>query len=158
MAADLSALRPEFERAGTKLTVVSAVETGAQDFLDNVWPGGALYIDEEESVKKALGGTPYKMWWLLKPSVLRVASSFAKRFGFASDDLTDKKTQLTGGVFVVKKGEVAFVHRETSTFDNGDAREILAAALGKDIKDVAATPKTYEEVCTRETAEACAAK
>ena len=133
------------------MAIVSAIETDAQDFLDKVWIGGDLFIDEEETFKKALGGGAYRNWWLLKPSVLRHLTSYARNFGFQSNDVSDKKTQTLGGTFVVKNGEVVYVHKETSTFDNGDARAMLAAVTGKDINDlptVASAPAT-EEACAR---------
>ena len=49
----MTALRPQFEEAGARLAVVAATDTGAQDFIDNVWPNGEVYIDDEEEFKKA---------------------------------------------------------------------------------------------------------
>lgn len=150
-------MRPEFEKAGARLAIVSAIETGADEFIDKVWPGGELYFDDEEAFKKALGQTTYRTWWLLRPSVMRNIVSFAGSFGSSQADVTDKKTQLLGGTFVVKNGEVVYTHRETSTFDNGNARELLAAVLGKpgsELKNLPTTP-AQGEVCTRETADAC---
>jgi len=122
-----------------------------------VWPSGDLYIDDEEAFKKALGGPTYKSWWLLKPSVMRNLFSYASRFGTGTNDVTDKKTQLLGGTVVVRGGEIVYTHTETSGFDNGDAREMLAAALGKPVEElkVGPTPGQYDAVCTRETADAC---
>jgi len=148
LAADLTALRPEFEKAGAKLAVVSSLDTGAQDFLDAVWPNGELYIDEAEAFKYALGGEKYKYWWLLRPSVIAKIVSFVRSYGTFTGDTTDKKTQMLGGTFVVKGGEVVFMHRETATFDNGDAREILAAVLGKDVADVPQTPVQEAVTCS----------
>jgi len=138
--------------------VVSAVDTGAQDFLDAVWPTGDLYIDEEEAFKTELGGVKYRMWWLLRPSVVSKAVSYVSRFGSGQDDISDKKTQLTGGALVIKNGEVVYTHKETTSFDNGDAREMLAAVLGKTVGELTipeTTPAQYDAVCTRETADAC---
>jgi hypothetical protein len=41
--------------------------------------------------------------------------------------------------------------KETAAFHNGDARELLAAVLGKDVKDIAELPKLE----TPKQAEAC---
>lgn len=74
-----------------------------------------------------------------------------RKGGYAFDDVSDKKTQTMGGTFVVRGGEVVYTHLETSSFDNGDARELLAAVLQKDVKDLpalAATP-VEAEVCER---------
>lgn len=141
---------------------MSAIDTGADEFVEKVWPTGELYFDDEEAFKKALGGPAYRTWWLLKPSVLRNILAYAGSFGSSTADVTDKKTQLLGGTFVVRDGEVVFSHKETSSFDSGDARALLAAVLGKPIGDLAsvvdlaskATPATGD-VCTRETADAC---
>lgn len=117
-----------------------------------------MYIDEDEEFKKSLGGGAYRNWWLLKPSVLAKMFSYASRFGTGTNDVTDKKTQLLGGTMIIKNGEVIFTHKETSTFDNGDAKEMLAAVLGKSVSDLdlaKTTPAQYDAVCTRETAEAC---
>lgn len=109
-------------------------------------------MDEDESFKKALGGGNYKTWWLLKPSVLLHAVNYVKRFGQSAGDVTDKKTQMMGGAFVVKSGNVVYTHRETSTFYNGDAKELLAACLGKDVSSLDAlpsgTPSQADVVCT----------
>lgn len=132
------------------MTIVSAQDKGAQEFIDAVWPGGELYTDEEEEFKKSLGGTRYKTWWLLKPWVLKDVLSFAKRFGMSTADTTDAKTQMLGGTIVVKEGKVVHVHRETSAFDNGSAKELLAAVLGKPVSalgDISVTPRQDEEVC-----------
>jgi len=132
------------------MSVVSAIDTGAQEFIDSVWTGGDLYIDEEEAFKKALGGgDTYRTWWLLRPSVIRAALGYVRNFGQSADDIKDKKTQMMGGAFVVKGGEVVYAHKETTTFDNGSAKEMLAAVLGKDVKDLDAltTPDTYNAVC-----------
>ena len=132
---------------------MSSQDVGAQDFVDAVWPNGELYIDEEEAFKKALGGGNYKMWWLLKPSVVRNMIAFVKSFGQSAVDVTDKKTQMMGGAFVVKGGEVVYTHRENAQFDNGDAKLMLAACLGKDadierLRPAAATPAQVDVVCT----------
>ena len=112
-----------------RLAVVSSQDKGAQDFIDAVWPSGQVYIDEDEAFKKALGGVAYRSWWLMKPSVLRSLIGNVRNFGQFSGDVTDSKTQLLGGTFVVKGGAVVYVHQETASFDNGDAKEMLAAAL-----------------------------
>jgi hypothetical protein len=133
------------------LTIVSAQDKGAQEFIDAVWPGGELYTDEAEAFKDALGGKPYKTWWLLKPWVAKDVLSFTKRFGQSSSDVLDKKTQKLGGTIVFKEGKVVHVHRETATFDNGSAKELLAAVLGKPVSelgDITVTPSKEEEVCS----------
>lgn len=150
----MSNLRPEFEKANARLTVVSAQEKGAQEFIDAVWQGGEMWIDEEEAFKKALGGQTYRTWWLLKPSVLKNILSFASRFGSSTSDVTDVKTQTLGGTIVVKDGKVVYAHQETKSFDNGDAKEMLAAVLGKSVAElgdlsISATPAQVDEVCTR---------
>jgi len=122
-----------------------------------VWPAGELYVDEEEAFKHAIsGGQKYKSWWLLKPSALKNIISFARSFGSSTADVTNPKTQLLGGTFIVKDGEVVFTHRETSSFDNGSAREMLAAVLGTSVdqlpKDVPATPRQADaagETCSK---------
>ena len=50
--------------------------------------------------------------------------------------------------------------KETSTFDNGDAKVLLAAALGKDVKELKdvgfATPRQADAVCDAK--DECSAK
>lgn len=133
------------------MTIVSAQDKGAQEFIDAVWPGGELYTDEAEAFKDALGGTKYKTWWLLKPWVLKDVLSFATRFGQSTSDAMDTKTQKLGGTIVFREGRAVHVHRETATFDNGNAKELLAAALGKPVSelgDIRVTPSQAEEVCS----------
>uniref|UniRef100_A0A7S0P590 Peroxiredoxin-like 2 activated in M-CSF stimulated monocytes n=1 Tax=Calcidiscus leptoporus TaxID=127549 RepID=A0A7S0P590_9EUKA len=133
-------MRPAFEKAGARLSIVSAAEQGADDFRSAVWTDGDLYIDEEESFKKALGGRNVSVWRALQPSAIaraiRIISTGNVRQSTA--DVTNKKTKLLGGTFVVKDGQVVFTHYETPNFDNGEAREILAAVLGKKVADLPA--------------------
>ena len=133
---------------------MSGQEKGAQEFVDAVWPNGQIYVDEDEAFKKAIHGgegVKYKNWWLLRPSVLKNIISYAKNFGTSTADTLDAKTQLLGGTFIVREGKVIYTHKETTTFDNGDAKEMLAAVLGKTAAelDVAATPSQVEEVCNK---------
>ena len=99
-----------------------------------------VFVDDEEVFKKALGGKALSTWWILKPWVIKDVLSFAKKFGSFTGDVTDKKTQMLGGTMVIKNGEVIYVHRETSSFDNGDANDLLAAVLGKASTAVDKTP------------------
>lgn len=108
-----------------------------------------MYIDEAEAVKTALGGPKYSNFWLLKPSVIRAMVSFVRRFGAGSTDVTDKKTQLLGGTFVVRGGEVVYAHVENSNFDNGDANQMLAAVIGESAKEPSSqsAPGQAAEAC-----------
>ena len=131
------------------MAIVSSSEIGAQEFLDTVWKGGELFIDEDQTMKKALGERAVRSWWLLKPWVLKDVLNFARRFGSSTADISDPKTNLLGGTFVVKNDEVAYVHRETSSFDNGSAKEVLAAVLGKSSAEIqiSPTPPQEDSVC-----------
>ena len=51
--------------------------------------------------------------------------------------------------FVVVNGNVVYTHHETKEFDNGNAREMLAAVLGKDVTHMPQTPEQEDIVCTR---------
>lgn len=77
-------------------------------------------------------------WRALLPSVLARAVRILRStmVGQSTSDVTNPKTKLLGGTFVVKDGEVVFLHQETSTFYNGDAREVLAAVLGQKSSDL----------------------
>ena len=109
-----------------------------------------MYIDEEESFKKALGANKYKNLWLLKPSVMAKMVGYVRKFGQFPGDALAPETQMLGGTFIVVRGEVIYVHLETSSFDNGSAREMLAAITGKPLADTPATPVQEDVVCTRE--------
>lgn len=137
--------------------VVSAAETGAKEFIDAVWKNGELYVDEREAFKYALGTSEVRSWWVLKPSVLRHVLSYSASYGTANTDIKDPKTRLLGGTFVVRNGEVVHVHRETASFDNGDASEVLAAVLGqKPLADKSAHHS--ETLSTPSQSEACDAE
>ena len=157
--ADIVKLRPEFEKAGARLAVVSGTDFGAEEFIKDVWPDGDLYIDDAEVMKKALhgggDGTPYKLSWMAKPSVLWAMFKLpVKATGQSTADVTHEKTKLLGGSFVVKDGNVVYIHRETSSFDNGSAKELLAAVLGKSTAE-AVTPRVDPQ--TPSQVEACSA-
>lgn len=124
--------------------MVAAQDTGAEDFLSAVWPGGELLIDEDESFKKALGGTQYRNSWLLKPSViLRIAG--VKRFGTSMDDLNAKSNML-GGVVVMGKDGVVYAEAESTSFAMPKADAILSALR-------AASSSSSEPACTPAQAE-----
>lgn len=122
--------------------VVTGQEKGAQEFIDAVWKGGEIFTDEEEAVKRALGGTLYKKRWLLLPSVLKNAVSFAGRFGMETADVSDEKTQMLGGTIVIKDGVVVYTYHETKSFDNGDAKVLLAAVRGTCDNTAPTAPET----------------
>ena len=96
-------MRPEFEAAGARLTVVSGTDIGASEFMEQVWKGGELYVDDAEKVKHALGGRAYKNYWLLRPSVMRHLLGYVGRFGSGTSDLLHEKTNLLGGTLVLSK-------------------------------------------------------
>ena len=151
-------MRPQFDEAGARLAVVTSQDKGAQEFVDAVWKGGAIYIDDDEAFKRALGSRSYKYWWLLRPTVVKKIISYVGSFGQNTVDSMDAKTQLLGGVFIVKNGEVIYTHRETPTFDNGNAKEMLAAVLGTDVNSLpamATTPRQDAAVCTKEDKDVC---
>mmetsp|Transcript_40059 Transcript_40059/g.105924 ORF Transcript_40059/g.105924 Transcript_40059/m.105924 type:complete len:166 (-) Transcript_40059:321-818(-) len=126
----MSELRPEFERAGARLAVVTGTDQGADDFMESVWKGGDLFVDDDEAFKRSLGHRPISAWWVLKPWVIKDVMSFVRQYGQSTTDVTNKKTQMLGGSMVIKNGEVVYVHRETTSFDNGNAKDLLAAVLG----------------------------
>lgn len=112
--------------------MVSGTDLGSQAFLDAVWKGGELYIDDDEAFKRALGGEKYKNRWLLKPSVLKNLASFTKTNGALMNDVSSEKTQMLGGTMVFNaKGELLHEYRETSSFDNGSGQALLAIVQGK---------------------------
>ena len=132
-AAQLTSLRPQFEAAGVKLTVLSSTENGAADFVREVWKGGELYIDEQEQFKKAIhGGTTVSAisMALCNPWLLRTMLSLGRQVGAYNGDVSDKKTQVLGGTMVIKNGKAIYVHKETASFNSGDANDLLFAALG----------------------------
>ena len=82
-------------------------------------------------MKKALGGRAYKNYWLLRPSVVRHLVSYASRFGAGTSDMLHEKTNLLGGTLVLsKEGKVVHEFRETSSFYQGEASDLLAAVWG----------------------------
>lgn len=137
--------------------MVSGTDIGSQEFLDAVWKGGELYIDDDELFKRALGGEKYKNRWLLKPSVLRNLAAFTRSNGALMNDVSSEKTQMLGGTMVFNaKGELLHEYRETSSFDNGSGQALLDAVLGK---APGSTPTQAEACASSEAcdkAEACA--
>lgn len=121
--------------------MVSASDLGADDFKSAVWKDGDLYIDDEQSFKKALGERSVSVWRALLPSAIARALRILRTgVGQSTADVSDSKTKLLGGTFVVKGGQVVFTHYETANFDNGEAREVLAAVLGKKAADLPRDP------------------
>ena len=123
------------------MVVVSAQATGAEDFIEAVWQGGELFVDEDEAFKKALGGLPYKNRWLFKPSVLtRLGSVVGNGRDFS--DLNDK-SQMLGGTMVVDRSGVLFAKPESESFAHAEVDEVLAAMRAG---AVAPTPATHDEM------------
>ena len=123
------------------MVVVSAQATGAEDFIEAVWQGGELFVDEDEAFKKALGGLPYKNRWLFKPSVLaRLGSVVGNGRDFS--DLNDK-SQMLGGTMVVDRSGVLFANPESESFAHAEVDEVLEAMRAG---NVAATPATHDEM------------
>ena len=136
--------------------MVSGTDIGSQDFLDAVWKGGELYIDDDEIFKRALGGEKYKNRWLLKPSVLKNLVGYTKANGQATNDLSSEKTQMLGGTMVFSaKGELLHEYHESSSFDNGSGQALLEVVQGK----TPATTPTQAEACasSSSSSEACSA-
>ena len=50
-------MRSEFEAAGARLTIVAGTDVGAPEFMEEVWQGGDLWVDDEEKVSEA------RAWW-----------------------------------------------------------------------------------------------
>lgn len=96
----------------------------ADDFKSAAWQEDDLYIDEENILKKALGGRMYSNWWLLKPSVI-AAIIRARVLGSSTNDINEK-TSMLGGTIVVRDSEVIFHHAEDSSFGYADPETILA--------------------------------
>ena len=58
LAFELSEMRSEFEAAGARLTIVAGTDVGAPEFMEQVWQGGELLVDDEEKVSDARAGWP----------------------------------------------------------------------------------------------------
>eukprot|EP00900_Chrysochromulina_parva_P002097 jgi/Chrpa1/11889/Chrysochromulina_OHIO_Genome00006106-RA len=56
--------------------------------------------------------------------------SLGRQVGAYNGDVSDKKTQVLGGTMVIKNGKAIYVHKETASFNSGDANDLLFAALG----------------------------
>ena len=56
LAFELSEMRSEFEAAGARLTIVAGTDVGAPEFMEQVWQGGELLVDDEEKVSEARAG------------------------------------------------------------------------------------------------------
>mmetsp|Transcript_86 Transcript_86/g.191 ORF Transcript_86/g.191 Transcript_86/m.191 type:complete len:139 (+) Transcript_86:265-681(+) len=124
-------MRADFEAAGARLTIVAGTDTGAPEFMEDVWKGGELFVDDQDKVKQALGGRQYKNYWLLRPSVVRHLVSYVSRFGSGQSDLLHDKTKLLGGTLVFsEQGEIVYEFLETTSFYQGSAADLLEAVKG----------------------------
>eukprot|EP00930_Biecheleria_cincta_P035769 TRINITY_DN24585_c0_g1_i1.p1 TRINITY_DN24585_c0_g1~~TRINITY_DN24585_c0_g1_i1.p1 ORF type:complete len:131 (-),score=20.51 TRINITY_DN24585_c0_g1_i1:119-511(-) len=124
-AKELSDRRNDFAAKGVKLVAISSVDMGAEEFRSAVWPNDAIYVDDENAFKMALGGQQYKNSWLCSFSVIRKIFR-TKYLGMKSDDISDKTSYL-GGTLVVRDSEVLFRKTEDSSFSYAEPDEVLAA-------------------------------
>lgn len=118
-----------------RLVVVTGAlhSAGAQQFIDDVWKGGEVYLDASEAFKHMLhpGGGTYSALAILRPSVIRHVVRYAKRFGHGESDIKDKGNQMLGGTVVVEGGKTIYQFRETKKFENGSAQAVLDAVRNR---------------------------
>jgi len=108
-----------------RLIAVASQSVGVEEFKDAVWPTDEVLLDEDETLKKALGGQKYKNRWLLSPRV--IARIFrVLRYGSKVDDLNEKSKTL-GGVMIVNQAGIIFAEAETSKFVYPSAKALLRA-------------------------------
>jgi len=132
---------------GVRLSVVVSQDTGIDDFVEAVWKGGEVLIDDGEIFKKALGGETYKNRWLLNPMVIRRIFQVAG-LGTRTDDLNEKSNML-GGAMIVSKDGIHFAQAETSSFVYPSADTLLQALDAAKIScSPRATPSTAEATAT----------
>eukprot|EP00961_Rhodomonas_salina_P060204 808273-Rhodomonas_salina.1 len=119
---------------------------------EDIWKGEALYIDESNGLRSAMGDESYKNHWLINPTVLAkyfmgkvakvpsprsshlAASLLAAQLtwrGRGQDggfgDLTEKTKQM-GGELVVGQGGIEWQRREDQVFGHSSVDDLLAAA------------------------------
>jgi hypothetical protein len=116
-----------------KIMIISSQEKNAGGFLDTCFSTYVskydrkkvdLFVDKDDTFKKALGYKKLSLLWMLKPSVLKLIYSTKWITGDQSD-ATDQKTSILGGEFIFKDGEVKHSRIEGTDFTHTPTDELF---------------------------------
>lgn len=131
-AVKLSLLRPSLEANGVKMVAVGLEQLGAEEFVEQKFFDGDVYVDEEKKTYQDLGYKRFS-WLSIWTSVFRALFSQAMSEARAqniSSNLAGDGLQ-NGGLLIVSKGgeEVLLNHREETIGDHV-SNEVILERLG----------------------------
>lgn len=161
-AVKLSLLRPALEANGVKMVAVGLEQLGAEEFVEQKFFDGDVFVDEKKKTYQDLGYKRFNwlsIWKALLSAVTRRTISEARAQNisgnFSGDGLQN------GGLLIVSKGgeEILLNHREEDVGDHV-ANGVILERLGIDASSVppkaqqmpseANTSASQQPVCTDE--------
>lgn len=125
-AADLSSLAAEAEAMGVSLVAIGSQQTGWKEFVDGRFFRGAVYVDPDTAVFKALALRRLGFLKVLGTLFDREAIAVYKRAnarGYGGDFKGDG-AQLGGTWVIDRDGSVLLDHRMTTVTDHADIDEV----------------------------------
>lgn len=135
----LGAARAQFDEIGVRLVVIAPGTTGVQAFIDAVWEGGEVFVDDGAEFKKAMwegdkGGGKLSNFWLAKPTVIAKMLKVAKLYGHEENDIKLPTAPLLGGELLLGRrattgdNGVLFEFHENSEFGHASVETLLTQA------------------------------
>jgi len=125
----VSAIKPILDSNDVKLVGVGLEELGVQEFIDEQYFKGELYIDTEKKSYNALGFKRFGFFGLI-PAVLsaasRLAQSRAKSLGMTGN-LAGDGYQNGGALVIGKNGETLFHYVQQGAPDHASNLDLLKA-------------------------------
>jgi len=86
-------IRKEFQKIGVTLIAIANQTINAEDFLETVWEGLPLYIDENSGFQKAVGTPKYSYFWLHN-AIYRGCTETLPKAGPSFGDVNSKADQV----------------------------------------------------------------
>jgi len=128
-AAEVSAIKPVLDSNDVKLIGVGLEELGVQEFIDEQYFKGDLYIDTEKKSYNSLGFKRFGFLGLF-PAILssaaRAAQSRSKSLGM-SGNMAGDGYQNGGALIVGKNGETLFHYVQQGAPDHASNLDLLKA-------------------------------
>ena len=125
-AVELISRSKEFEALGVSLAVIASSEIGADMFQVTSFRDGAVYIDDSNSFKLAMGARTYSnAKKLVEPKFYLSTFVNATQLGYSLRDISAGQMLLGGQLIITPRDGIVFEFREKPSFQHAPVRSIL---------------------------------